>query len=131
MKRLISVTAVLLAFQVYGGGIVVCESMTACRLPPPYLQYDTPTLTFNTTDSGTINVNVNFWLSEDCSGDPDDSVELPNSPILGAGYWILPIDNWSVYPDGTVFSIQWTIDGCPSTACINGTTGKSPDVCQL
>src|SRR5258708_1610854 len=104
MKKVISVAVALFTVHAYGGGIVVCESMVACRLPPPYLDYDTPTLTFNTTDGGTINVSVNFWLSEDCSGDPDARVELPNSPIAGAGYWILPIDDWALNPDGTVFS---------------------------
>jgi hypothetical protein len=131
MKKLVAVAAVLFAVQVYGGGIVVCESMTACRRPPPYLQYDTPTLTFTTIEGGTINVSVNFWPSEDCAGDPDASVDLPDSPVIGAGYWILSMDDWATNPDGTVFSIQWTIDGCPATACINGTTGKSPEVCQL
>ncbi len=131
MKKLVAVATVLFAVQVYGGGIVVCDSMTACRRPPPYLQYDTPTLTFTTTDRGSINVSVNFWLSEDCIGDPDAAVDLPDLVVPGAGYWLLSLDDWAVNPDGTVFSIQWAIDGCPSTACINGATGKSPEVCQL
>ena len=131
MGRLISVAAVLFAVQASAGGIVVCESMTPCRMPPPYLRYDTPALTFGTTDSGTIHYTVNLWLSENCSGSPDATVEAPKSPIDGAGYWFLPVDRWAVYPDGTAFSIQWGIDGCPPMDCVNGMTGSSPEVCQF
>jgi hypothetical protein len=58
-------------------------------------------------------------------------MSLPDSPITDTGHWSLAIFDWAVFPDGTDFSIQWTIDGCPSTACVNGTTGSSPDICQL
>jgi hypothetical protein len=133
MKKLIAVGAALFAVHAYAGGgsIVVCESMTGCRLPPPYRDYDTPTLTFNSTDGGSINITTNLWLSPDCQGDPDFTLQFLDSPIPSAGYWIFPMDSWAIYPDGTDFSIQWTIDGCPTMDCLDGTMGSSPDICQL
>jgi hypothetical protein len=133
MKKVVSVAAALFAVHAWAGGgsIVICESMTACRLRLPNLEYDIPTLAVNTTSGGTINTTANFWLSQDCIGDPDATVELLGSPIPSEGYWILTMDDWAIYPDGTDFSVQWTIEGCPSTKCINGTTGTSPDMCQL
>ncbi len=131
MKKLVTVAAVLFAVQVYGGGIVVCESMTACRLRVPNPERDIPTLTIDTTSGGTINTRASFWLSPDCMGDPDASVQLLDSPIPSEGHWFLPITDWAIYPNGTDFSVQWTIEGCPSTECVNGTTGTSPDMCQL
>jgi hypothetical protein len=133
MKKLVAVAAVLFAFHAYAGGgsILVCESMTVCRFPPPYQDYDTPALTFDTTAGGFIDVSVNLWLSQDCQGDPDASMQQLNEQVLSAGTWYFSVDNWAVYSDGTDYSIQWTIDGCPSTDCINGTTGSSPDICQF
>src|SRR5262249_41323239 len=69
-------------------------------------------------------------LSSDCQGDPDASMSFPGQSISGAGQWFIEVDSWQL-PDGTDFSIQWTIDGCPSTDCVNGTTGMLPDICQL
>lgn len=133
MRKLVAVATVLIAVHANAGSgsIVVCESMTVCRLRVTYQEYDIPTLTFNTSSGGAINTTANFWLSQDCSGDPDASFQLVDSPIPNAGYWVLPIDDWGVYPNGTDFSIQWTIDGCPTTACINGTTGSSPELCPF
>jgi hypothetical protein len=132
MKKLVSVAAVLFAVHAYAGGgsIMICESMTVCRFPPPYEDYDTPGLTFDTIAGGFINVGVALWLSPDCLGDPDNSIQQPRIQVIDAGHWNFSIDNWAVYPDGTNYSIQWTIDGCQPTDCVNGTTGSSPDICQ-
>jgi len=133
MKKLFAIIAALFAVHANAGGgsIVVCDSMAICRVPPPYMDYDALVLSFSSTAGGTINSTTNFWLSQDCQGDPDASLQLLDSPIPSAGYWILPLDAWAIYPDGTDFSIQWTIDGCPATDCINGTMGSSPDICQF
>jgi hypothetical protein len=131
MKNFVSLAAVLFAVHAYAqGSIVICESMTVCRFPPPIFPMDVPALSFDTTSDGSVNISVDFWLSAGCQGAPDSSMAFPGQSISGAGQWFIEVDNWQ-YLDGIDFSIQWTIDGCPTTACVNGTTGISPDICQL
>ena len=130
MKKLLVIVAALFAVHAYAGGasIMVCESMTPCRVP---LAYDAPSLTFDTNAAGLVAVDVNLWLSQGCSGDPDMSMSLSDEEVPDAGHWNFVIFDWAIFPDGTDYSVQWTIDGCPATDCINGTTGTSPDICEL
>jgi len=132
MNKLFAIIAALFAVHAYAGGgsIVVCESMTACRFPPPVFPMDVPALSFDAISDGIVDISANLWLSSDCQGDPDASMSFPGQSISGAGQWFIEVDSWQL-PDGTDFSIQWTIDGCPTTDCVNGTTGMLPDICQL
>jgi hypothetical protein len=130
MKKLFAIIAALFAVHAYAGGgsIMICESMTACRVT---LLYNAPSLTFDTNARGFVDVDVNLWLSHGCSGDPDMSMSLSREEVPDAGHWNFVIFDWAIFPDGTDYSVQWTIDGCAATDCIDATTGTSPDICQL
>jgi len=113
-----------------GGSIVDCGSVTVCRIPPPFEDYDTPAVSFYTNSGGTIDISADLWLTPDCPNDPDASAFFPSQDIPSDGQWFMANTDW-LFPDGTEFSIQWTIGDCSITDCTNGTTGKSPDICNL
>jgi hypothetical protein len=129
MKNLLGVIAAFGALHVGAEekSSVDCESLMVCRAPPFTLEpYEVPALGFSTTFTAEIAVNADVWWTVDCPDDPDatffDSGEVP------AGSWYQGADIGE-QPKGTQYSIQWTITGCPTLDCVNGTIGSEPDVC--
>ena len=127
--KLVSLVAVLFAMQAYADGSIICESMTTCRAPPMTVyQYEVPVLAFDATGPTPITLTANVWWTSGCPGAPD--LSFPGTgDVPDAGHWYSAPDTGS-RPDGTNYSIQWTIDGCPPLDCMDGIIGSVPDICQ-
>ena len=123
MKRLVAVAAVLFALETHSQTIVLCDSLTSCRVPAP--PYEVAALTMDTVDGGMVQMTVNFWYSHGCQGDPDLVTNL-NLPIPYSSTWEVNYLDPGPLPDGTEYSIIWSVDDCPSTACTDGTIATNP-----
>jgi hypothetical protein len=131
MKKLFGITPLLFALSVCAGDFaVVCESMTPCRAPPFTIEsYEVPALAFDTTDATPITTAALVWWSAGCPGDAD-AVYGGDGFVPGAGHWYLEADIGKD-PSFVDYSIQWTIDGCPTLDCVDGTIGSAPEECKF
>jgi len=131
MKKLLGVVVTLMTVPALGGDSpIVCESMTPCRAPPFTIEsYEVPALAFDTTDATPITMTAQVWWSTGCPGDAD-AVYGGDGFVPDAGHWYLEADIGKD-PGFVDYSIQWTIDGCPTLDCIDGSIGSAPEECKF
>jgi hypothetical protein len=131
MKKLLGVVVALLTVPAWGGDLLIdCKSLIACRFPAGWvLPYEIPGLAFQALGPTDYTVTANFWWASGCPGDPN-IIDGGSGYVPGAGLWYEGIDI-DKQPDGTEYSIQWTIDGCPTLDCVDGVIGSTPDECPL
>src|SRR5215472_17225167 len=123
MKKLLGVVVALMTAPASGGDLLFdCKSMTTCRLPAgSVLPYEVPALAFEALGPTDIASTANLWWASGCPGDPDIT-DVESGYVPSAGLWYLGVDI-DEQPDGTEYSIQWTIDGCPTLDCVDGVIG--------
>jgi len=101
------------------GGINSCEVIDGDGFQPA--------VHFQLAADQVVHIEADVWNGLGCPGQPFATAtgDLP----LSAGDDIVFVQFMPPMPDGAAISLQWRVDGCAQTACLNYILGQTPALC--
>jgi hypothetical protein len=127
--------------QIDGVASVACDAgVGQCSFTRPDDGTLTPAVVFTLNTPGSVALQVGLWERPpdpisgdpgnlDCSGDVDDAIMGTLTFTVTGPVLVYIIFNPSLMT-GDTLSLEWIVDACPITDCVNFNYGISPDACM-